>query len=162
MNNLSIDSQPIKLRAREKYIVIDPLYLDDIRENLTLLDKNNLLLEIKEKVFLYTDNPFIEYVPLSEYFNINLISKVNDFDTIKGNDVVCTDSGMIIFINERVFLSLISRFSYGELTDSLTEIINQTYWKELMSIYDPYNLGLIIAPGLGLEFDGSGVYRIGL
>lgn len=160
MSNISADNQSISLKAQEKYIVIDPLYLDEIKENLDLLDKENLLKEIRQKVFEYTENPFIEYIPLSESFNLNLVSRASDSFTSNTKDVVCTDTGMLIFINENIFLSFISRFSYGELTDSLIDIINQVYWTELISLYEPYSVGLIIAPGTGFEFDGSGLFKI--
>ena len=76
MMNISLNKEPIKVNRNVEYIVIDALYIDDIKEKLLELRKDNIISEIKEKIFPYTDTPFAEYIPKNNEVNLNQIKKV--------------------------------------------------------------------------------------
>jgi hypothetical protein len=113
MDNISLNKEPIELITGAKYIVIDALYIDDIKQRMAALNSDNILVEIRQKIFPYTDTPFAEYIPLKSTFTLDQIKKV-DFDTIKLGDysILSTDSSVLIFINEELLQDFASKFEY--------------------------------------------------
>jgi len=81
MNNVSLNGEPIELSVTIKYIVIDALYINEIRAELAHLKRDDIFDEIRNIVFPYTYNPFAEFVPEGKVFRIDQIKNV-DFDKI--------------------------------------------------------------------------------
>lgn len=163
MKNISTDKEAIELAISNKYIIIDPLYVNDIKLDVQDLAKDNVFSEIRRVVFPYTDTPFAEYISKKEIFTLEEIEKVH-YDMIDNADrsMFSTDSGVILFIKEDCFIDFISKFDYDELTDSSTELLNLDYWRSLSKNFDLSDCAIIVSPGIksGVEFDGSGTYKV--
>lgn len=163
MKNISLNGEPIELASNIKYIVIDALYINEIRAQIPNLKKDNIFNEIRSLVFPYTDTPFAEYMPEGTVFSIDKIKKV-DYDKIDVEDVsiFSTDSGVVIFVNKDLFIDFASHFDYDELVDSPTDLVNVDYWKSIVSDLDLFDTAIVVSPGINTEseFDGSGTYKI--
>ena len=162
--NISLNKEPIKVNRNVEYIVIDALYIDDIKEKLLELRKDNIISEIKEKIFPYTDTPFAEYIPKNNEVNLNQIKKVEiiSYEEMMSTNTFSVDSGILIFINKKNLINFISDFSYNELINSITDILNINYWKDITNNYLYEDIAMILSPGVesGVDFDGSGIYKI--
>lgn len=162
--NISINKEPIKVKNNIEYIVIDALYVDDIREKLSELEKDDIIKEIKNKVFPYTDTPFAQYIPKNNAVGIEQIKRTNNIlseDRIIPN-IFSVDTGLLIFINRNKIINFVSKFSYNELINSKTEVLNTDYWKVITSDYSYEDIAVILSPGIdsGVDFEGSGTYYI--
>lgn len=160
--NISINKEPIKVKNNIEYIVIDALYVDDIREKLSELEKDDIIKEIKNKVFPYTDTPFAQYIPKNNAVGIEQIKRTNNIlseDRIIPN-IFSVDTGLLIFINRNKIINFVSKFSYNELINSKTEVLNTDYWKIITSDYSYEDIAVILSPGIdsGIDFQGSGTY----
>lgn len=163
MKNISLNGEPIELSVTIKYIVIDALYINDIRSELGNLNKGNIFSEVRSVVFLYTDTPFAEYIPEEKVFNLDQIKKV-DYDKIDMNDigVFSTDSGVVIFVNKELFVDFVSKFDYDELMDSSTDLLNLDYWNSVIDNFNLFDVAIIVSPGIntGADYQGSGIYKL--
>lgn len=162
--NISINKEPIKVKNNIEYIVIDALYVDDIRGKLSELEKDDIIKEIKNKVFPYTDTPFAQYIPKNNAVGIEQIKRTNNIlseDRIIPN-IFSVDTGLLIFINRNKIINFVSKFSYNELINSKTEVLNTDYWKVITSDYSYEDIAVILSPGIdsGVDFEGSGTYYI--
>ncbi len=163
MKNISLNKEPIELAVGIKYIVIDALYINEIRLECPNLIGDNLLNEIRSTVFPHTDTPLAEYTPLEKVFTVDKIKKV-DYNQIDFEDssVFSTDTGVIIFVNEKIFIDFISKFDFDELVDSSSELLNIANWSSIVEDFNFSDSAIIVSPGVnsGVEFDGSGTYKI--
>ena len=164
--NFSTDGEALRLKPNKTYIAIESLYLNDIKREIDKLKMENLLEEIKEKVFPfpYTDVPFATFLTKDESFPISSIRK-KDYDSITEREkeqCFTTDSGLIIILRPTIIKEFVQNYSYDELVDSLVELINLDYWDRITDGFDKGDIGLIVAPGIdsGFEFEGSGIYEI--
>ena len=162
IDNISYSKEPVKLTPGAKYIVIDALYVNEIKLNIQSIGKKELLNEIRNKVFLYTDTPFAEYIPFNSVFTIDQIKKV-DYSEVKSKDYsfFSVDSGMVIFINEEILMDFVSRYDYDKLISAM-ESLNIDYWHSITDNHQLSDLAIVIAPGVGegVDFDGSGLYHL--
>lgn len=163
MKNISLNKEPIELAVGIKYIVIDALYINEIKLEYQNFISNNIFNEIRNTVFPYTDTPFAEYIAKETAFTVDKIKKV-DYDQANPEDksVFSTDSGVIIFVNEKIFADFISKFDYDELVDSSTELLNIDNWSSISNNFNISDSAIIVSPGInsGVEFDGGGTYKI--
>jgi hypothetical protein len=163
MKNFSTNKEAINLKSGTKYIVIDALYINDIRQELSNIREKFKIDEIRSKVFPYTNTPFAKYTPLMDTFTLPQIRKV-DFARIDDEEksVLSTDSGVLIFIAENVFSDFVSKFDYYELVNSEIDLLNTDYWRTMVKNYNMTDVALVVAPGIGsgVDFEGSGTYRI--
>lgn len=161
--NVSIDGESIQLCVDTEYIVIDPLNLNDIKEEMYIFDMENPYKVIKERVFPYTSAPFAEYKPNLSAFSVDKIKYADpeEDERYNKNSFAC-DSGFAIFCNRDLLQKFIVLFDYDELVESEKEVISHQYWLEITSRFSYSDFALINAPGLhsGYEFVGSGTYTI--
>lgn len=162
--NISINKEPIKVKNNIEYIVIDALYIDDIREKWSELEKDDIINEIRNKVFPYTDTPFAQYISKNDTIGIEQIKRHNN---ISNEDIITpnmfsVDSGILIFINRNKIINFVSNFSYNELINYEIGVLNINYWKVITSDYSYEDIALILSPGIGsgIDFEGSGTYCI--
>lgn len=163
MKNFSANGEPLGSSIGKSYLLIDALYLNDIRDRIQEINIENLTQEIREKIFPFTDTPFAEYIADTPLFHIERIKKVNYEDFIPGDtSFFSTDTGLLIFVRKEILYQLLDAFDYDQLTGSSKEIINSNYWKLLVSQYDLTDLGLVLSPGIdaGYDLTGSGTYKI--
>ncbi len=163
MQNISLNNESIELKCDIKYIIIDALYINDIKQQLFNLKRDNILNEIRSVVFPYTDTPFAEYFSTKNIFILNQIKKVEYNEITPGdNSVLSTDTGVLIFINEKILTEFTKKYDYGELVNSSTDLLNINYWNSVVNNFNIFDLAIIISPGIntGVEFDGSGLYKI--
>lgn len=163
MNNFSLNGEDVMLLPEKQYYVIDALFLNDIRLGMDNIQFDKFDQNIQEKIFPYAVAPFAKFRFHGNIFHINNIKKFSliDSSTIE-NTVFSNDTGLILIIEESIMKSLIKIFNYDDLVDSINEIVNIDYWKDLASSYPLGFIGLILAPGIGsgYEFEGSGIYKI--
>ncbi len=163
MKNISLNKEPIELAVGIKYIVIDALYINEIKLEIANLTSDNILNKIRSTVFPYTDTPFAEYMPIENVFTVDKIKKV-DYDQIisVNSSMFSVDSGVIVFINEKIFINFTSKFDYEELVDSSIELLNVAYWSSIVNDFNFSDTAVIVSPGINssIEFDGSGTYKI--
>lgn len=168
MTNISMKGESLALKPNEVYIAIESLYLDKIKQEIHNLKKDDLLNEIKNKIFTfpYTDLPFAKFTIGNNRFAINKITKIN-YDKITDLDkdkCFSTDTGLIILLVPRLIEIFVQNYDYKSLVDSIIEPINLCYWKRITACIPSNEIGLILAPGInsGFEFEGGGVYKINL
>lgn len=68
-----------------------------------------------------------------------------------------------MFIKTSLFMDVVTGFDYYTLIDSTDlSILNINYWKAFTRNYKLTDLALIVSPGIGqgVDFDGSGLYKI--
>jgi hypothetical protein len=163
MKNISIENEPIELKIGVTYIVIDGLYINDIKEELENLEVDQLINDIREKVFQYTKTPFAEYTAHDKVFEVSQLKKT-DYQEVQTADksIFSTDTGLVVFLNEKRLLPFVKKFDYETLVDSLDEVINISYWESITADYDEDDIALVLSPGIdsGVEFEGSGTYKI--
>lgn len=166
MNNISLNGESVKTELNKQYLIIDTLYLVEIKKEMPVIIEETFFREIRERVFPYNINPFCIYRTKSFDFNISWIKKTyyeEDHSNVK--DVVfSTDTGLIMLINLDILFDFIKKtpLTFNELVNSDTETISMKYWTFLASKYKYTDLGLILAPGVnsGFDFEGSGIYKI--
>ena len=161
MKNISLNKEDLKLNVDAEYIVIDALYVNNIKEKMTFLDIDNFLDDVKSKVFPYNPTPFTKFKADAPLFKISRIRN-NDNNSLSTSPMFSTDTGLILFIKKELFINLINEFNYLDLVDSQIDIINFTYWDALTNKYNLSDVGLILSPGIdsGVDFEGSGTYVI--
>lgn len=160
MKNLSNNNEPLELSIGKQYYIIDALYLTEIKSE--FLKANILPKDIRNEVFPYTDTPFALYKPDESIFYVNQIIKV-DYDEVVLTDFsfFSTDTGLIVFISEDILVEFLKDFNYEDLVDSENELINEKYWKQIVSNFKLTDIGLVLADSDSQnDFDGSGTYKI--
>lgn len=160
MKNLSNNNEPLELSIGKQYYIIDALYLTEIKSE--FLKANILPKDIRNEVFTYTDTPFALYKPDESIFYVNQIIKV-DYDEVVLTDFsfFSTDTGLIVFISEDILVEFLKYFNYEDLVDSENELINEKYWKQIVSNFKLTDIGLVLADSDSQnDFDGSGTYKI--
>jgi len=163
MKNISTENEPIELRIGVKYIVIDGLYINDIKEELENLRVDHLIGDIREKVFQYTKTPFAEYTAHNKVFEISQLKKLGYQDVHTADkSVFSTDTGLVVFLNENRLLPFVKEFDYESLVESLDDLINISYWESITVDCNEGDIALVLSPGIdsGVEFEGSGTYKI--
>ena len=166
MANISLNGEDITLKPGKTYLVIDGLYLNNIKREIDTLNKEDLINEIKEKVFSFprTDIPFAKISIESALFSVKNIQEIDyeHRDTLQKESCFSSDSGLLIFIEEHLLSEFVKDYDYGALVDSITGPIDFEYWDQITSRYNQDEVGLILAPGIdsGYEFEGSGTYKI--
>jgi len=167
MANISLKGEDIILEGGKSYIVIDTLYLTDIRGKSQILDKSNIEQEVREKVFPFpnTETPFAslsipESLEKALKFGVNKIKKGEEGENISKS--FSSDTGLIAFIEKSLLLDFASALDYNQLVDSLQGPIDINYWAQIEKKFGSSNCALILAPGInkGFDFDGSGFYKI--
>lgn len=160
MINISTNSEQLELNKGKMYIVIDALYLNEIK--VKLHEAFDSWKQVRQKVFPYTDTPFAEYVPLDSIFTLPQIIKLNYQDVVqKDLSVFSTDTGLILFVSKDVFWDVIKEYSYDDLVNSELELLNFQYWTELTSRYNYRDIALLTSfEESKYDFDGSGTYKI--
>lgn len=165
MKNISLGNNPISLIPNAKYLVIDALYVEDIKQAYLNLKINGTMFidDIREKVFPFTDTPFAEYIPQKSTFALKQLEKIN-YNQVEPSDrdVLSTDTGLLLFLKEEILKEFSLKFNYGELVNSSSDLINEEYWNLITSDYNPLDVAIILSAGTdsGLDFDGSGTYRL--
>lgn len=167
--NTSFFGEPIQLAKGFFYFVIDALYLNDVVLKSHKVDKENLEHSIRTDVFSFPNTD----IPLAKFFTIETTFHPNQLVRIKSNEVtkfkktllLDSDTGLLLFIHQDVFLDLIlnSGYDYDNLFSSRTGEFDLSYWSSLTAKYDASYLA-IIEPVMKLEnstyMGGGGTFLI--
>lgn len=162
-NNLSNSGETIELEINEVYIVIDPLYVENIRRGITFVNSEDIFVDIRKRIFPYTDTPFAEFIPSESDFKIENIKWVDCQNSVKNENSICSvDSGFLIFINKKFFADFTMVFDWGRLIIDEISYLSSVYWESISNRYPTKSIALVSAPGIdsGYDFVGSGLYRI--
>lgn len=166
MINISRIGESLQLNEENQYIIIDALYLNEIQDKIENLDKDNLLEDIRNKVFgfPFTDTPFAELGSNRGELLIGSIKVIDNEKSIIENKNRCfsTDTGLLIVIWTKIIEEFLSNYDYEQLVDSDTSPINREYWEKISGKFNSKDLALILTPGMdsGFEFEGSGIYIV--
>ena len=114
MKNISFQDNVIILEKGRNHIVIDPLYISEINNNVIVetIDLN----QIRKDCFPYTDTPFTTFKSNLNSFSIDRIKRSDDIDN--NLNLFSVDSGSVIFIEENIFFEFIISFNYNELFET--------------------------------------------
>lgn len=163
MQNISSRKESIKLRTGQSYYIIDLLYLTEIKERFSEINVDDLINEIRTKIFPDFSTVLGEFVATQPVFEVERIRKVYYSEVIKGDrSFFSTDTAVLIVANTKIFAKVISACDYYELTDHHIEIINPEVWQRVVSAFEDFDIGLISSPGInsGCDFNGSGTYQV--
>jgi hypothetical protein len=163
MRNISLNAEPLMVSVGRKYILIDALYLNEIKSALFSFQEADFTNEIRHKVFPYTDTPFAEFIANDMSFSPSAIKFVKESPTeAYGTTFFSTDTGLIVLVNPAILTAFLRHYSYDDLVDSPVETINVGYWDSIVANFEVEDVGLILSPGITseIEFRGSGTYEI--
>ena len=167
MNNISfLNGDCVSIEKNELYIVIDSLYLMEIKNNISdleQLDNIDMLSKIRKEIFPYTDLPFAEYHSNSNLFNIEKIKRIEYDEALKTyQKAFSADTGLIVFLNINIFKEFILNFDYDSLVNDPIETINLEYWKNISNKFEINDLALVysVEENDNIEFSGGGDYII--
>lgn len=157
-HNISLHREHLKLDVGKTYLVIDSLYVNDIRDAffnkyIEEYDYN----EIRRIVFPYVATPFTFYNSGTPIFDVQQIEPATQ--SLNTGRCFSVDSGLLIFINTEIFFNLLPLFDFEELVETNNGLINISYWKKLTSNFKEIDLALVLASS-DMTFSGSGVYHI--
>lgn len=154
--------ESILLNANISYLVIDAQYLNDIRDKKDMLGDPNWPERIKKEIFPYALNPFAflevkdATTPTVTINDINILAVSIDEADVRDKDqcTFCSDTGLIVFINQSYLKSFLLVFDYNTLTGSETDLIDKEYWNDIISKFKQNDVGLISTAS------GSGFYKV--
>lgn len=161
----------IYLNNAEDAVVVDPLYLTEIRTlNERIPDSLSglhLVQFIEQKAFPWSGGHTIGYVELSSAsFDLDLseiksVRPEQEENTINKCEriIFATDSGLFIVVASDKLLSLSNHLDFDLLTSDTG--LDETYLSQIQVISNiPF--AVISTPGIasGLDFNGSGTYEI--
>lgn len=163
MNTISTNGEPIRIEAGARYIIIDAMYLNDIKEK--ELDINTIDYWQKEKndLFPYTDFPFAEIVFTTDTLHINQIKKIDYEEFAEDPNLFSTDTGLILILKDEILDSFLKLYDYEKLVDCMgADLLTSAYLQTVAGNFNLTDLAIIMAPGIdtGFDFDGSGTYSI--
>ncbi len=162
MNISFLNKNSISIKEKELYIVIDSLYLMEIKNNMSDLEKldiREMLFKIRKEIFPYTDLPFAQYHSNSSLFNIEKIKKIDYYEALNTyQKAFSTDTGLIIFLNINIFKDFVIAFDYDALIDHHIEDINLKYWDSISEKFETNDLALVysVEENDDIEFSGGG------
>lgn len=141
------------LLTKQRYILIDALYFDDLKKNI-LENKNQINLnEIRKNVFPYMNSPFAEYVGNLESKCLKpiLMETDNSFNDLK---TLSSDTGVILIVNVDKIYDIIKDYNYDNIIDNALNDMPFDSLKKGIRILDKK---CILYKN---EFSGGGTFRI--
>jgi hypothetical protein len=163
-NHISEDGREISLLKNERFIVMDAMYLDEVRASGITIDYSNFIQEVKHKVFIYNKIPAAGMMsPDDGIMRIEWIRNV-DYEEVKDSDesCFCTDTGLLLFIKEDLLQEFTLVFEREHLFDFRIGSLHYEYIQSLLDRFPMGSIGIVLEPGLdtGYDFTGSGCYRL--
>lgn len=162
-DNISTSKEPIHLEVGACYIVVDALYIADIKVGLASESGLVAIDDMRQNIFPYTSTPFAEFVPTQEVFHITQICKYESADLGESvqRSVCSVDSGILMFVKQSVFLDFITSFDYDDLLSSST-VVDTEYWHAITARFLPTDVAIVVSPGIneGVDFEGGGTYKM--
>jgi hypothetical protein len=152
----------LNLEINCKYVLIDALYINNIKKRIKDIDPNLLIEDYKNIIFPYARFPYAIYNNTSTTFEISRIKRNNyEFDDSNSAIFLDSDTGILIIIKENQLLNFAEKFDFGKLVDS-DDLVNLNYWEEITQDYLETDIGLI-AHQLGrnqTDLSGGGEYMV--
>jgi hypothetical protein len=161
--NFSTNGEPIRIEAGVKYIVIDALYLNDIKEKELEINTIDYWQKVKNELFPYTDFPFAEIVFTTDTLHINQIKKIDYEEFAEDPNLFSTDTGLILVLKDEILDSFLKKYDYEKLVDCMgSDFVNLAYLQTVADNFNLTDLAIIAAPGIDtdFDFDGSGTYSV--
>jgi hypothetical protein len=129
----------IPLVPGKKYVFIDALYVDDFKNIDPSILLNTNLVELRKIVFPYTGDPYSLIESDISKFDLSRIKYFPDPEA-EGDELnqFCSDTGVILIVEDEVFLSVIQDFD-SNVSDALEDHIEKpttsNKWTELTDKY---------------------------
>ena len=147
-------------------MLIDSLYLSDIKAEVDAIDKKNWETDIRSRIFPYTKTPFTlfefnDLISPKELGPHNIMRANNETD--EPSRCFSTDTGLLVVFRTDFLFELISYLDYDELVDTPdVSGINVKYWDAIEDEFEKECCGLILSPGVdsGFDFEGSGLFKL--
>ena len=163
-------TKEIEIFRKGKYVIVDPLYLDQIRYSIENIDNIceglDLLYQLESEVFPYSGGYILGYLDIKKDNSMISVmdfkkSKPEDLPDPQNKDRFClftTDSGIVIICEIHSLLKLSEYVDYDLLVNE--EGIDEGYLENLKTQSSENNLWILSTPGINhnIDFDGSGVY----
>ena len=163
-------TKEIEIFKKGKYVIVDPLYLNQIRDSIENLDEIcedlDLLYQLENEAFPYSGGYILGYLDIK---NDNTRINVSDFKNSKPEQLdvpqnkvkyclFTTDSGVVIICEIKTLLKLSQYADYDLLFSK--EGIDEIYFESLKKQLSENSLWILSTPGINhnIDFDGSGVY----
>jgi hypothetical protein len=161
VNQVNLSQSIVYLATGESYLVIDPLYIERIRNHLHLATAGRWL-DLQESAFPFGENCFAIYRPSNGSLSVEMIKDVDMDGQCPAFSCFVCDSGAIALIRLDSLSSVVERFSYDNLFSGSTEAVHWTYVEEVSNGLPPKSLVVLMSPGVGSvsDFIGSGCYTI--
>lgn len=163
MNNISTNGEPIRIEAGVRYIIIDAMYLNDIKEKELDINSVDYWQNAKDDLFPYTDSPFAVTVFTTDTLHINQIKKNDNEEFAEDPSLFSTDTGLILILKDEILHSFIKIYDYEKLVDCMVaDFLNAAYLQTLAGNFNLTDFAIVMAPGIdtGFDLDGSGIYSI--
>jgi hypothetical protein len=160
----------IELFKQGEYVIVDPLYLEQIHDSIDSVVSDceglNLLYHIENEAFPYSGGYILGYLNIrNDHTNIG----VDDFKKStpenlldpKSKEEFClftSDSGVVIICEIHALLMLSELVNYDLLFNN--QGIDKVYFENVKKEISSNSLWILSTPGINnnVEFDGSGVY----
>ncbi len=163
-------TKEIEIVGQGKYVVVDPLYLDQIRDTVEntreVCEGLDLLYQLENEAFPYSGGFILGYLNIE---NENVKINVSEFKKIKpeflenpqDKERYClftSDSGVVMICEIKRLLRLSEILDFDLLFDDKGVV--EEYLGNVRRQLSEYNIWALSTPGINqnVEFDGSGVY----
>jgi len=73
-----------------------------------------------------------------------------------------SDTGIVVFLAEKHLSEFVQNYDYETLTDSLKDLLNLNYWKNLTVNYPVGEIAIVFSQAIDTlsDLNGSGIYQI--
>ena len=163
MHSVHISRSKLLLTTNEPYLVVDPLYLDKMRNQLSLAVAGRWR-DLQEQAFPFGENSFAIHIPKRDIVSIEMIENMEI--EYQCSDFSCfeCDTGSIVFVRIDCLVSVIERFSYDEVFSKTRETMDSmnAYLAEVFKGLPTNSIAMLLSQGVygKTDFVGSGCYRI--
>jgi len=156
-------SKNIPLIPGKKYVFIDALYVDDFKSIDPSILSSTSLAELRKIVFPYTGDPYSLIESNTNEFDLSRIKYFPDPEA-EGHELnqFCSDTGVILVVEEGVFLSVVQDFD-SDVSEALEDHIEKpTISNKWTNLTDKYKDKLFYFSTVEIDEDyaGGGNFQI--
>jgi len=153
-------TKKLPLTIGNKYIFIDSIYVNDFTQAESTLLLNTSLADLRPILFPYSTDPYAIFQSDTSQFDLSRIDYLFDEEgTSCEINQFCSDSGVILVIDEQSFLAVVKEFDSDKLYDYLMNPSDQSWWATFLKKYES-RLFWFYTSDIKEEFGGGGNFQI--
>lgn len=153
-------TKQLLLLPNREYIFIDSLYTDTFKEAPAVLQRGTALVELREALFPYTDDPFALFRAESSAFDLARIRGVAEAEERQGLDHFCSDSGLILVVETAAFPAFLDVFdSSGFYFDYIESATGNAHWEAVLAPFAT-RFSWFFTAEINEAFAGGGSFQI--